>query len=91
MMSMTTDKRKSLSISSWDSLEIQNRDGQVTEEIMKRMCVSLYLHKHPFLWKDDAYRLCYLERIKSIVIKYSSDDAFSNATPIASALAFAIK
>lgn len=79
MMSMTTDKRKSLSISSWDSLEIQNRDGQVTEEIMKRMCVSLYLHKHPFLWKDDAYRLCYLERIKSIVIKYSSDDAFSIA------------
>lgn len=79
MMNMTTDKRKSLSISSWDSLEIQNRDGQVTEEIMKRMCVSLYLHMHPFLWKDDAYRLRYLEKIKSIVIKYSSDDAFSIA------------
>lgn len=79
MMNMATDKRKSLSISSWDSLDIQNRDRQVTEETMRRMCVSLYLHKHPFLWKDDAYRLRYLDRLKSIVTKYSCDDAFSIA------------
>lgn len=79
MMNMTTDKRRKLSISSQDSLEIQDIDGQVTEEIIRRMCVSLYLHKHPFLWREDAYRLRYLDRIKSIVTKYSSDDIFSVA------------
>lgn len=72
MMSRTTDKGK-------NALETKKGDGQATEEIMKRMCVSLYLHKHPFLWRNDVHKLRYLDRIRAIVAKYSPDDIFSGA------------
>lgn len=78
-MNMTTDKDKNLSISSIGSSAFQNRDAQIEKDIMERMCISLYLHKHPFLWRDDVYRLRYLDKIHSIVAKYSSNDIFSNA------------
>lgn len=61
-----------MTISSHGASVFQNRDEQ-------RMCISLYLHKHPFLWRDDVYRLRYLDRIRSIVARYSSDDVFSVA------------